>query len=240
MKYIEYTAILAAIIGGLFNKWNLPGADLILILGLGSLIAIYGLAGSIFFKIQEKRGETIPFVVVSSISLAIGVLSLLFSHMNWDFRVLLAIAAYIVLPIVKWSFLPWLGGFLLLHATMGLTLSIVFQLAHVVENTEFEHVALEETKHVESAWAVHELKTTSNFAMGSKIISWFVGGLNFQIEHHLFPKVSHVHYPAIADIVKKVCSKHHLHYIEFKTMNAAIASHFKMMKRLGKRPAGMA
>jgi linoleoyl-CoA desaturase len=146
---------------------------------------------------------------------------------------------YIVLPIIKWGFLPWLGGFLLLHAVMGLTLSIVFQLAHVVENTEFEHVALEETKHVESAWAVHELKTTSNFAMGSKVISWFVGGLNFQIEHHLFPKVSHVHYPAISKIVMQKCAEFNLPYNQYKTMAQAVASHFRVMKYLGKKPAEM-
>ena len=146
---------------------------------------------------------------------------------------------YIVLPIVKWGFLPWLGGFLLLHAAMGLTLSIVFQLAHVVENTEFEHVDLDETKHVETAWAVHELKTTSNFAMGSKVISWFVGGLNFQIEHHLFPKVSHVHYPAISKIVQQKCAEYNLPYNQYHTMLQAVASHFRVMKYLGKKPAEM-
>jgi len=146
---------------------------------------------------------------------------------------------YIVLPMIKWGFLPWLGGFLLLHAAMGLTLSIVFQLAHVVENTEFEHVDLNETKHVETAWAVHELKTTSNFAMGSKVISWFVGGLNFQIEHHLFPKVSHVHYPAISKIVQQKCVEYNLPYNQYHTMLQAVASHFRVMKYLGKKPTEM-
>ena len=146
---------------------------------------------------------------------------------------------YIVLPIIKWGFFPWLGGFLLLHAIMGLTLSIVFQLAHVVENTEFEHVALDETKHIETAWAIHELRTTSNFAMGSKIISWFVGGLNFQIEHHLFPKVSHVHYPAISKIVQQKCVEYNLPYNQYRTMAEAVASHFRIMKYLGKKPAEM-
>ncbi|NOT91285.1 fatty acid desaturase family protein [Ferruginibacter sp.] len=146
---------------------------------------------------------------------------------------------YIILPIIKWSFFPWLGGFLLLHAAMGLTLSIVFQLAHVVENTEFEHVDLNETKHLETAWAVHELKTTSNFAMESKVISWFVGGLNFQIEHHLFPKVSHVHYPAISKIVQQKCAEFNLPYNQYPTMLQAVASHFRVMKNLGKKPAEM-
>lgn len=147
------------------------------------------------------------------------------------------LAFYIVLPIMKWGVLPWLGGFLLLHAVMGLTLSLVFQLAHVVENTEFEHVALDETKHIETAWAEHQIKTTANFAMKNKVISWFVGGLNFQIEHHLFPRVSHVHYPAISKIVMDKCREFNLPYNKYDTMSEAVASHFRVMKALGKNPA---
>lgn len=132
-----------------------------------------------------------------------------------------------------WGFGPWLIGFLVLHVVMGLTLSLVFQLAHVVENTEFENIALDETKHVETAWAEHQLKTTSNFAMGNKVISWFVGGLNYQVEHHLFPKVSHVHYPALSKIVMEKCKEYNLPYNKYDTMTAALASHFKVMKMLG-------
>ena len=144
---------------------------------------------------------------------------------------------YIVLPIMVWGFLPWLAGFFLLHATMGLTLSLVFQLAHVVENTEFEHVPLDETKHIETAWAEHQVRTTANFAMGNKVISWFVGGLNYQIEHHLFPKVSHIHYPAISKIVMEKCAAYKLPYNQYRTMSEALASHFRVMKYLGKKPA---
>jgi linoleoyl-CoA desaturase len=144
---------------------------------------------------------------------------------------------YIVLPVMVWGFLPWLAGFLLLNAVMGLTLSLVFQLAHVVESTEFEHIALDETKHIETAWAEYQVKTTANFAMGNKVISWFVGGLNYQIEHHLFPKVSHVHYPEISKIVIAKCAEYNLPYNQYQTMSEALASHFRMMKYLGKKPA---
>jgi len=144
---------------------------------------------------------------------------------------------YIVLPIMVWGFLPWLAGFFLMHAVMGLTLSLVFQLAHVVENTEFEHVALDETKHIETAWAEHQIRTTANFAMGNKVISWFVGGLNYQIEHHLFPKVSHVHYPALSKIVMEKCAEYNLPYNQYPTMSEALASHFRVMKFLGRKPA---
>ncbi len=143
---------------------------------------------------------------------------------------------YIVLPIMVWGFLPWLIGYMSLNAVMGLTLSLVFQLAHVVENTEFEYVPLDTTKHIETAWAEHQVKTTSNFAMNNPVISWFVGGLNFQIEHHLFPRVSHVHYPAISKIVIQKCKEFNLPYNKYDTLFEALASHFRMMKYLGKKP----
>ncbi len=143
---------------------------------------------------------------------------------------------YMIIPAMVWGIGPWLAGFFILHAVMGVTLSVVFQLAHVVESTEFESVALDETKHIESAWAEHEIRTTANFAMGSKTVSWFVGGLNFQIEHHLFPRVSHIHYPAISKIVMAKCLEYNLPYNKYDTMLQAVASHFKVMKTLGKKP----
>ena len=149
------------------------------------------------------------------------------------------LAFFIILPISVWGGLPWLAGYLVMNATMGLVLSLVFQLAHVVENTEFEHVSLDTTKHIDTAWAEFQIRTTSNFAMNNKLISWFVGGLNFQIEHHLFPKVSHVHYPPISKIVMQKCKEFGLPYNQYPTMWGALASHFRVMKFLGKKPAKM-
>ncbi|MBP6432518.1 MAG: acyl-CoA desaturase [Ferruginibacter sp.] len=149
---------------------------------------------------------------------------------------ILYVTFYMVLPAIKFGFLPWLAGFLILHAIMGLTLSLVFQLAHVVENTEFETVALDETKHIETAWAEHQMKTTANFSMGNKVISWFVGGLNYQIEHHLFPKVSHVHYPEISKIVMQKCKEFNVPYHHNPTFFGALVSHFRVMKWLGQNP----
>ena len=153
----------------------------------------------------------------------------------WATKILYVIF-YIVLPIMVWGVLPWLVGYLVLNAVMGLILSLVFQLAHVVENTEFEHVALDETKQIESAWAECQMRTTANFAMGNKVISWFVGGLNYQIEHHLFPRISHVHYPEISKIVMQKAKEFNLPYNKYDTMSEAVASHFRVMKQLGKKP----
>ncbi len=150
------------------------------------------------------------------------------------------VAVFIILPISVWGFWGWLAGYFLMNATLGITLSFVFQLAHVVENTEFEHVPLDESKHIDTAWAEFQIKTTANFAMDNKIISWFVGGLNFQIEHHLFPKVSHIHYPALSKIVMAKCKEFNLPYNYYPTLAQAVASHFRVMKALGKNPAEVA
>ena len=154
----------------------------------------------------------------------------------WGTKIFYA-AFYIVLPIMIWGWQGWLIGYLTMNVVLGLTLSLVFQLAHVVENTEFENIALDETKHIDSAWAEFQIRTTSNFAMKNKVVSWFVGGLNFQVEHHLFPKVSHVHYPAISKIVEEKCKEFNLPYNYYPTMWEALVSHFKVMKQLGEKPA---
>lgn len=143
---------------------------------------------------------------------------------------------YIGIPVHFAGWQAWAIGFSSMHIVMGFTLALVFQLAHVVENTEFVFAPGIEPQKIEEAWAIHQVVTTADFAPRNKIISWLVGGLNYQIEHHLFPKVSHIHYPSIAPIVKQVCLKYHLQYNEFNTMRAAIASHFRILKLMGEKP----
>jgi len=153
----------------------------------------------------------------------------------WGSKVMY-ILFYILIPAWAVGWVPWLIGFAFMHAIMGITLAIVFQLAHVVENTSFEHVEVNDHLQIENEWAIHQVKTTANFAPRNKIVSWFVGGLNFQVEHHLFPRISHVHYPAINAIVANACQQYNITYNEFPTMRKAIASHFKTMHRLGRKP----
>jgi len=145
---------------------------------------------------------------------------------------LLYIGFYIVIPVLMLGWQTWLVGYLIINITMGLTLSLVFQLAHVVEKTEFE-VAEEKPKVIDTEWAIHEIRTTANFAPGNKIVSWFVGGLNFQVEHHLFPRVSHVHYAALSKIVKEHCDQFGIPYHSYPKMRQAVASHIRVMKALG-------
>jgi linoleoyl-CoA desaturase len=115
----------------------------------------------------------------------------------------------------------------------GFVLSIVFQLAHTVEETSFP-VPAADTKIIENEWAIHQIQTTANFATKNKLISWLVGGLNFQIEHHLFPKISHIHYPEISKIIKKTCDEFNVKYIEYKKMRHAILSHSSYLRKMGR------
>nr|WP_315219382.1 acyl-CoA desaturase [uncultured Flavobacterium sp.] len=125
-------------------------------------------------------------------------------------------------------------GFFVMHYTAGLILSIVFQLAHVVEETS--NPVPNENGEIENTWAIHQLYTTANFAPKNKIVNWFTGGLNHQIEHHIFPHISHVHYGKIAEIVKQTAIECNLPYYEFKTMRSAIVAHYKHLKDLGMKP----
>ena len=151
----------------------------------------------------------------------------------WSFKVLHAFL-FIALPIYTVGFSSWIIGFLAYGLFSGFVLSIVFQLAHTVEDTQFP-VAIQPANKLEDEWAIHQLKTTANFATRNKFICWWVGGLNFQIEHHLFPKISHVHYPAISRIIKKACQDYNVPYIEYPKMRLAVMSHVSHLRHLGKQ-----
>lgn len=143
---------------------------------------------------------------------------------------------YVVLPIYFFGVGGGLLFFFSLHVTLGLLLSIVFQLAHVVENTHFEHgpTLLENAEKVPNEWAVHQIMTTSDFATRNWFATWFTGGLNFQVEHHLFPNISHIHYPKVHRIVKNVCKKYGIDFNEYTTFTEAVASHIRLMRDLGR------
>ena len=149
-------------------------------------------------------------------------------HYGW-----MIVIPLLVLQVTWWQFLI---GFLTVHLTGGLILGVVFQLAHVVEGTDYP--LPDAGGQMENTWLIHEMITTSNFAPRNRLLSWYVGGLNFQIEHHLFPKVCSIHYPAISRIVRATAESHGVPYNEQPTLRKAIGSHYRMLKRLGRAPEG--
>jgi len=125
-------------------------------------------------------------------------------------------------------------GFLLMHFIGGQVLTVIFQLAHTVEGTTHPLPNSDDT--IENNWAVHQMNTTVNFSRKNKWISWYVGGLNFQVEHHLFPTICHVHYPAVSEIVKSTAEEFGVPYLENETFFDALASHVRTLQRFGKLP----
>ena len=144
----------------------------------------------------------------------------------------------LVLPIL-FSGMPWYhvaGGFVLMHFFAGLMLSCIFQPSHVMESSEFALPVLTGGKNqMENSWAIHEVANTTNFAPNNRLLTWFIGGLNFQIEHHLFTGVCHVHYPKIAPIVRAACLSYNLRYNVEPGFRKALYSHLKMLKKLGEK-----
>ncbi len=122
-------------------------------------------------------------------------------------------------------------GFFMMHFLCGVILAFIFQPAHVLEETDFYKT--DEYGSVENNWAIHQLRTTANFANQSTFFSWFIGGLNYQIEHHLFPHICHVHYPELSKIVKATAEEYGVPYHQHKTFYGALKSHFSLLHQLG-------
>ncbi len=129
------------------------------------------------------------------------------------------------------TFGQWFAGFMAMHCTAGIILSTVFQLAHVVEGAA--QPAVDDRGNIENAWAIHQLNTTANFAGNNKVLSWYIGGLDYQVEHHLFPNISHIHYPAIASIVKKTAEDFGIVYNNKHSFTKGLQSHIRMLHNLG-------
>ena len=110
-------------------------------------------------------------------------------------------------------------------------LTVVFQLAHTVVETT--HPLPDKDGNIENNWAIHQMNTTMNFSRNNKLISWYVGGLNFQVEHHLFPNISHVHYSKIAPIVEETAKEFNVPYHSVRSFRSALAQHARMLYRLG-------
>ena len=144
------------------------------------------------------------------------------------YYIMFIVLPLIVLDITWWQFII---GFLSMHLAEGVVLGLIFQLAHVVEGVDFPEPT-DEGK-IEEAWAVHQMQTTANFARKNVLARFFCGGLNFQIEHHLFPNICHVHYPAISEIVKTTALQHNVPYHENETFFGALQSHYRALKHFG-------
>jgi linoleoyl-CoA desaturase len=138
----------------------------------------------------------------------------------------------VVVPLLVY---PWYGvaaAYVVVAMVASLITAVTFQLAHCVEEADF--VAPEELLEDRRAWAVHEVETTVDFCQRNPFLTWVLGGLNFQIEHHLFPRVPHTHYAAIAAIVRRKCAEHGIRYTTQPSLGRALGSHFRHLRAMGR------
>lgn len=147
-------------------------------------------------------------------------------------RKIIYLSLILGLPLWLTPFTFWqvLAGFLAMHWVASIILSFVFQMAHVVQGADQPEVR----PVIQTEWHVHQLNTTSDFAHKNRLLSWYVGGLNFQVEHHLFPGICHVHYKALAPIVEQTARQYGVAYHSLPTFRAALLSHLQRLKQLGR------
>lgn len=169
---------------------------------------------------QKKTGNRRIFIKAT----------VLLSTFIWTSKIL-HFVLFVLIPVLLVGWLPTLIGVLIAGVVCGISLATVFQLAHVVTETEFKTI---EGAKVEEEWMVHQIQSTANFATKSKVLTWMLGGLNLQVEHHLFPKISHVHYPALNRIVQQTCREHNIPYLEFSSFWKAFQSHVKVIQLMSK------
>ncbi len=157
---------------------------------------------------------------------------------GWDLFLMLAgKVLFFAWAVVVPSLLHPLWAVALLYAivasTLGVVVAISFQLAHCVSEAEFFDAGAV-ARGTPTGWAAHQLHTTVDFAPRSRLINWYLGGLNFQIEHHLFPKICHLHYPALAPLVESTCREFGIPYRVNRTLRAALASHARWLRDMGR------
>jgi linoleoyl-CoA desaturase len=189
-----------------------------------SLMTIYWLTGKDYKQIMSYHKR--DMLRAQGLTLRKALIHIT-ANKIWYFAVL------VILPILLVD-LPWwqiMIGFITMHVITGAILAFIFQSAHVIHETNFTTPS--EDGSLENSWAVQQLLSTANFANGSKWFSWYIGGLNFQIEHHLFPNICHVHYDKISKIVRETAHEYGLPYYHHKTFVAAVKSHMSLIHDLG-------
>ncbi len=140
---------------------------------------------------------------------------------------------FLGIPIaIGYSPVQALVGFSITYMTAGLVSANVFMMAHIMEPAEFIQPN-SETNQIDDEWAIFQIRTTVDFAPKNHLINWYVGGLNYQTVHHLFPQVCHIHYPKIAPILTQVCEEYHVQYNVYPTLKEAIVANYRWLKLMG-------
>lgn len=121
--------------------------------------------------------------------------------------------------------------YLITAMVAGITLSLIFILPHTVEHSLFP---LPSEGKIDHSRDIHQIRVTADFARGHKIFTWLVGSLNYHREHHLFPRICHVHTTALAKLIDDQCNQAQVKHVEHPSFIAGIVSHFRFLKETGR------
>ncbi len=143
---------------------------------------------------------------------------------------------FIGIPIaVGYTPLQAFVGFSITYMCYGVLICNVFMLAHVMQPAEFIQPTAE-SNHIDDEWAIFQVRTTVDFAPKNLFLNWYLGGLNYQVIHHLFPHICHIHYPKIAPILDEVCAEFGVKYNVYKTFGEALVANYSWLKLMGSEP----
>ena len=191
---------------------------------------LYGLS-TISWATSKEFVQLVRYRKLRLIKTKADLRRLLTKLIGWKvvYWVYILVVPILVMPVSIWLVLL---GFLVMHFTTGLVLTMIFQTAHVMPECEFP--VPDDKGELENTWAVHEMLTTANFGPKSRIFSWCIGGLNYQIEHHLFPKICHVHYKSLSKIVRQTARDFNIPYNSQRTFLTAMWGHIRLLYQLGR------
>ena len=143
-------------------------------------------------------------------------------------------AVMLGLPMLNHPF--WVAAVMTLSTmfAVGFLLGVVFQSAHIVEGAEFAETG----SRPPYQWHEWQVRSSLDFSHGSgplsRLLRWYIGGLDHQTEHHLFPRVPHTAYPLIAPVVSAVCAEYQIPRNVQPSFHSAVASHFRHIRAMGR------
>ena len=190
-----------------------------------TILVFYWSASDVYLILFKRKYKeyAIPTPKVSEIVILLG------SKLIW-------LGFFLIIPIaVGYTPLQALIGFVITYMAMGFVAANIFMMAHVMEPAEFIQPS-PESNDIEDEWAIFQVKTTVDFAPRNHLVNWYVGGLNYQTVHHLFPQVCHIHYPKIAPILDQVCQEYGLKYNVYPTLGEAVVANYRWLKLMGQSP----
>jgi len=191
---------------------------------LYSLLTLKWLAVSDFHEAISGRIGTFPFPPMSHLE----------KCRFWLSKVQFAVWA-LAIPVLIHGWATGLAFFLVFEMTGGFVAAVCFQLAHCAEGAA-QH---SEEAAASMAWDELQLSAAVDFR-APRGLAWFLGGLNHQLVHHLFPGVRHTLYSQIAGIVGDEAEKWGRRYATESSMARQIGSHYRFMRQLGRGPTDLA